>query len=79
MQTRYLNRQAPPVAAALAKLVKTLPGTLYYEPKWDGYRTFAFVSSGGVRLFSRQGKEFTRVFPDLAAAMEAQVPPGRWR
>lgn len=72
----------PPVAVALAKLVKSmpglraLPGSLYYEPKWDGYRTIAFVSPGGVRLYSRQGKEFTRVFPDLAAALEAQVPPG---
>lgn len=33
----------PPVAVALAKLVKTfpgpdaLPGVIYAEPKWDGY------------------------------------------
>ncbi|MFB8369438.1 hypothetical protein ACFC25_08735 [Pseudarthrobacter sp. NPDC055928] len=33
----------PPVAVALAKLVKTfpspgaLPGAIYTEPKWDGY------------------------------------------
>ncbi|WP_431230734.1 hypothetical protein [Paenarthrobacter nicotinovorans] len=27
-------------------------------------------------LWSRQGKELTRILPDLVSAMEAQVPPG---
>jgi ATP-dependent DNA ligase len=72
----------PPVAVALAKLVKTfpgpdaLPGVMYSEPKWDGYRTIALINFDGVTLWSRQGKELTRVLPDLAAALGAQVPPG---
>ncbi|GLU60955.1 ATP-dependent DNA ligase [Paenarthrobacter ureafaciens] len=72
----------PPVAVALAKLVRTfpgpraLPGGLWAEPKWDGYRTVALVEPAGVTLWSRQGKELTRILPDLVSAMEAQVPPG---
>ncbi|BCW86647.1 putative DNA ligase LigC (plasmid) [Arthrobacter sp. NicSoilE8] len=72
----------PPVVVALAKLVRTfpgpraLPGGLWAEPKWDGYRTVALVEPAGVTLWSRQGKELTRILPDLVSAMEAQVPPG---
>jgi ATP-dependent DNA ligase len=72
----------PPVAVALAKLVKALPGAnalpgaSYYEPKWDGYRAVLVVDIESVTLWSRQGKELTRVFPDLAAAAAAQIPGG---
>lgn len=72
----------PPVAVALAKLVKSfpgpnaLPGGLWAEPKWDGFRTTAFHDGGTVTLWSRQGKELTKVLPDLAAAIADQVPPG---
>ncbi|WP_348994485.1 hypothetical protein [Pseudarthrobacter sp. AL20] len=57
----------PPVAVALAKFVKTfpgpkaLPGGVYCEPKWDGFRATAFIEADGVTLWSRQGKELTRV------------------
>lgn len=72
----------PPVAVALAKLVKTfpgsnaLPGGLWAEPKFDGFRTTAFNDGGKVTLWSRQGKELTRILPDAAAALADQVPPG---
>lgn len=72
----------PPVAVALAKLVKTfpgpaaLPGRIYAEPKWDGYRAIVLSDSDGVTLWSRQGKELSRIFPELCAAVRAQVPPG---
>ena len=72
----------PPVAVALAKLVKTfpgpnaLPGGLNVEPKWDGFRTTAFNDGGTVTLWSRQGKELTRILPDAAAALAEQLPPG---
>lgn len=42
----------PPVAVALAKLVKTfpgpdaLPGVIYAEPKWDGYLHCTLSMSG---------------------------------
>lgn len=72
----------PPVSLALAKAVESvpaedaLPGGCLYEPKWDGYRLCALVGSGGVSLWSRQGKDLTRYLPDLREAIEAQVPPG---
>ena len=36
-----------------------LPGSLSYEPKWDGYRCVAIHDDTGVTLWSRQGKELT--------------------
>ncbi|MGX5717496.1 ATP-dependent DNA ligase [Arthrobacter sp. MAHUQ-56] len=72
----------PPVSLALAKAVESvpaeaaLPGGSRYEPKWDGYRACALVAAGGVSLWSRQGKELSRYFPDLVEALAEQVPPG---
>ncbi len=36
-----------------------------YEEKIDGYRMVASKSDGVVRLLNRQGKGFTRRFPEL--------------
>ena len=72
----------PPVSLALAKAVDAvpseaaLPGGCVYEPKWDGYRACALVGAGGVSLWSRQGKELSRYFPELLEALAGQVPPG---
>lgn len=72
----------PPVTLALAKAVDTipteaaLPGGSRYEPKWDGYRACALVGVGGVSLWSRQGKDLSRYFPELLEALAGQVPPG---
>jgi hypothetical protein len=53
-----------------------LPGGCLYEPKWDGFRCAAVVTDSGVTIWSRQGKDLTRWFPDLATAFSEQVPPG---
>jgi bifunctional non-homologous end joining protein LigD len=37
-----------------------------YEVKWDGMRLLADVSAEGLRLFSRNDKDKTRTFPELA-------------
>ncbi|MCT9627391.1 ATP-dependent DNA ligase [Pseudarthrobacter equi] len=72
----------PPVSLALAKAVDSipteaaLPGGSLYEMKWDGYRACALVGSGGVSLYSRQGKDLSKYFPELLEALAAQVPPG---
>ncbi|MBT2566193.1 ATP-dependent DNA ligase [Arthrobacter sp. ISL-85] len=72
----------PPVSLALAKAVESvpteaaLPGGSRYEPKWDGYRACVLVSASGVSLYSRQGKDLSRYFPDLVEALPGQVPPG---
>lgn len=71
-----------PVALALARAVPTipaadaLPGGCVYEPKWDGYRLMISSDEEATTLWSRQGKDLTRYFPDLVAAAEDQIPPG---
>ncbi|GAB3283431.1 ATP-dependent DNA ligase [Sinomonas notoginsengisoli] len=72
----------PPLELALAKAVQSvppegaLPGGCRYEPKWDGFRILIAVDEDGASLWSRQGKDLTRTFPDLAQAAAAMVPPG---
>src|SRR5437763_16365431 len=39
-----------------------------YEPKFDGFRAIAFVDGGEVALQSRNGKDLTRYFPEVAAS-----------
>lgn len=57
---------APPIKVALARVVtkmprpNTLPGSLTYEPKWDGYRAIGIRDDNGASLWSRQGKDLTR-------------------
>src|SRR6266404_6593792 len=42
-----------------------------YEEKVDGSRMVAHKDGAAVRLISRQGKEFTQRFPELAKAVAA--------
>jgi ATP-dependent DNA ligase len=73
---------AGPVVVALARAEETipaasaLPGGALYELKWDGYRIAAVRDDEGVHLWSRQGKDLTDRFPDLAAAARDQLDPG---
>src|SRR3954470_7370331 len=73
---------AGPVAVELSKPVReippanALPGGCRYEPKWDGYRLVIVRSAGSTRLWSKQGRDLTDRFPDIAAAAVAQVPAG---
>lgn len=73
---------AGPVGVELAKPVRqipeprALPGGCVYEPKWDGYRLVVVRTAGSTRLWSKQGRDLTDRFPDLAAAALAQVPAG---
>src|ERR671916_552074 len=64
----------PPVLPQLSRSAKTLPGGggWCYEPKWDGFRTLAFVDGDDVFLQSRNGKPMRRYFPELT------FPDGRY-
>ncbi len=42
-----------------------------YEEKYDGWRVVAYKDAQAVRLISRNGKDLTRRFRDLAAAVAA--------
>lgn len=44
------------------------PGRWSYEVKWDGYRALILRDGSRVRLMSRNLKDITREFPQLAAA-----------
>ena len=40
-----------------------------YEPKWDGFRVIAAARDGSVRLLSRNGHSFTRLFGPVSDAL----------
>lgn len=40
-----------------------------FETKWDGYRIVARIDDGDVTLLSRRGKDVTRDYPRVAAAL----------
>jgi ATP-dependent DNA ligase len=54
-----------------AKTVGQLPigAGWSYEPKFDGFRALAFRDRSGVQLQSRQLRDLTAGFPDVAAAV----------
>ena len=66
----------PPVSPMLAKPVKEVPaGPGYlYEPKWDGFRCIVFRDGDEVELGSRNERPMTRYFPEVVAAVKAQLP-----
>jgi ATP-dependent DNA ligase len=73
---------AGPVGVQLAKPVRgmprpdALPGGCRYEPKWDGYRLVIVRGARSTRLWSKQGRDLTDRFQDVATAAIAQLPPG---
>lgn len=44
-------------------------GAWIYEPKWDGFRVLATVREGSVRLLSRNGHSFTKVFGPVSDSL----------
>ncbi|WP_153505808.1 ATP-dependent DNA ligase [Cumulibacter manganitolerans] len=66
-----------PLSPALAKPVTALPaqGDYLFEPKWDGFRAIVH-KSGAVAIDSRTGTDLTRYFPELASALEDNLPDG---
>ena len=65
----------PPVAPMLAKSVREIPlGPLSYEPKWDGFRSIIFRDGDEVEIGSRNERPMTRYFPEVVAAVTANLP-----
>ncbi|MCV7225960.1 ATP-dependent DNA ligase [Mycolicibacterium komossense] len=67
----------PPVSPMLSKSVAAIPvdpGALSYEPKWDGFRSICFRDGDEVELGSRNERPMTRYFPELVAAIKAELP-----
>jgi bifunctional non-homologous end joining protein LigD len=67
----------PDYAPQLATLVKAPPsgGEWLHEIKYDGYRIGCRVRKKRVALISRNGKDWTAAFPEIAAAAAA-LPDG---
>ncbi|BBZ11601.1 ATP-dependent DNA ligase [Mycobacterium branderi] len=64
----------PPVSPMLAKPVASIPPDASYEPKWDGFRSICFRDGDHVELGSRNERPMTRYFPELVAAIKAELP-----
>ncbi|MCF3962792.1 ATP-dependent DNA ligase [Streptomyces fuscigenes] len=64
----------PPVLPMLAKSVKRIPPGMQYEAKWDGFRAIVHRDGDEVVIGSRNGKPLTRYFPELVAALRAELP-----
>jgi bifunctional non-homologous end joining protein LigD len=65
------------VSPMLASVARELPegDEWTYEPKYDGVRVLAFVTPTAVRLITRNAKDKTAQFPEIAAAL--QKLPGK--
>ncbi|WP_101523648.1 ATP-dependent DNA ligase [Nocardioides houyundeii] len=66
----------PPVQPMLASSAAAVPtrGGMSFEPKWDGFRCLVFRDGDEVELASRNTKPLTRYFPEIVAAVLAQLP-----
>src|SRR5438876_4711304 len=68
---------APPIEPMLAKRAEELPaGAFLYEPKWDGFRAIVFRGGSEVFIQSRDLRPLDRYFPELHAALLADLPDG---
>ena len=47
---------------------------MFYEPKWDGFRCIVFRDGDEVELGSRNERPLTRYFPEVVAAVKANLP-----
>src|SRR5687767_5517357 len=65
---------SPPLPPQLARSREALPegDGWSYEPKWDGFRTIAFVDGTDCYLQSRNGRPMRRYFPEVS------FPRGRY-
>jgi bifunctional non-homologous end joining protein LigD len=71
------ERLAPPLAT-LADAPPSDSGAWLYEIKFDGYRLLARIAAEGVRLFTRNGNDWTHKLATLQGALEKLVLPFGW-
>jgi bifunctional non-homologous end joining protein LigD len=73
-----IHRERLPLPAPLLPMLATpgkpplrRPEDWGVEMKWDGVRALAFIENGRLRLTSRQGKDITATYPELAGMARA--------
>jgi len=59
-----------PMLASIGTSIPTEAGWTF-EPKYDGVRVLAFASGSSVRLITRNGKDKSHQFPEVAAGVRA--------
>ena len=65
------RNSAVPLEPMYASIGSEIPGDGWtFEPKYDGIRVLAFVTSDEVKLITRNGKEKAKQFPEIVAALE---------
>jgi bifunctional non-homologous end joining protein LigD len=70
-----IPRLIKPMLASLAPGLPRDEGRYGWEFKWDGVRAIAYVSSGRLRLLSRNGHDMTPSYPELdVLAGQVSVP-----
>jgi bifunctional non-homologous end joining protein LigD len=62
-----LPRLVRPMMAVLRHDLPADDDAYGWELKWDGVRAITYVEDGGVRLMSRNDKDMSRSYPELAA------------
>jgi ATP-dependent DNA ligase len=65
----------PPIPPMLAKATSEIPEGMFYEPKWDGFRSIVFRDGDEVEIGSRNERPMTRYFPEVVDALKASLPP----
>lgn len=55
------------------QLNKIISGGVFVSPKFDGYRCLAIIDNGEVKLYSRNGSEFTN-FPTIQESLAKAFP-----
>src|SRR6516165_10381940 len=68
--TAPFPRSTPPMLMHKADRLVSSPDWTY-EPKWDGFRVIATLRDGSVRLLSRNGHSFTRLFGPVWDALRS--------
>ncbi len=66
----FPSKIGPMLLHKAAEIVQR-PGWLY-EPKLDGMRALVFVRSGNCKIYSRNGRDITAVFPELIPHLREQ-------
>ena len=76
-KSRGGSKAPPSQQPQLATLVDTVPtgNQWLHEIKYDGYRALIATGSGGPKIYTRSGLDWTEKFPGIAEAA-ATLPPG---
>ncbi|MEP6791762.1 MAG: DNA ligase D, partial [Ramlibacter sp.] len=73
-----LPESLQPQLATLVDAPPQDPGNWIYEIKFDGYRMLTRAAGGHIKLFTRNGNDWTHKLPELAAQLNAMDLPDGW-